>query len=217
MERIQSLITKLQEQYNQQADPSQMQMTLQLLQAELNYLKNTAGKKLGTSKVAVMMPSSLNVGVASRETEPTIETNNYAPAKKVERPAPALKYDPLVEIPTLSHQEGVMEINEAIADQRESLNDRLKQENVEVMHVLKDAPIQDLRKAIGINDRYVFISDLFRGDEPMYERSIKTINSFDVYSDAEHWMNRELKVKLGWDDNRDTVNHFYQLVRRRFI
>ena len=217
MERIQSLINKLQEQYNQQADPSQMQMTLQLIQAELNYLKNTGAKTLGTSKVAVMMPSSLNVNVTDRHMELSLENNNYAASKKQERPAQTFQYDPLVEIPTLSHQEGVMEINEAIADQRESLNDKLNQRNVEVMHVLKDAPIQDLRKAIGINDRYVFISDLFRGDEPMYERSIKTINSFDVYSDAEHWMNRELKVKLGWDDNRDTVNHFYQLVRRRFI
>jgi hypothetical protein len=191
-------------------------MTLQLIQAELNYHQN-GSKKLGTSKVAVMMPSSPNMNV--RREEPVNEiVNPYAPKPKItERQfAPQLQFDPLVEIPTLSHQEGVMEINQAVAEQRESLNEKLYEKKVELMELLKEAPIQDLRKAIGINDRYLFISDLFRGDEPMYERSIKTINSFDVYSDAEHWMNRELKVKLGWDDNRDTVNHFYQLVRRRF-
>ena len=84
------------------------------------------------------------------------------------------------------------------------------------MHSLKDAPIRDLRKEIGINDCLVFISELFRGDEPMYERSIKTINSFNIYPEAEYWMNRELKIKLGWDDTRETVKHFYQLVKRRF-
>ena len=84
------------------------------------------------------------------------------------------------------------------------------------MHSLKETPIRDLRKGIGINDRFVFISELFRGDEPMYERSIKTINSFNIYPEAEYWMNRELKIKLGWDDTRETVKHFYQLVKRRF-
>jgi hypothetical protein len=57
---------------------------------------------------------------------------------------------------------------------------------------------------------------LFRGDEPMYERSIKTINSFNIYPEAEYWMNRELKIKLGWDDTKEIVKHFYQLVKRRF-
>jgi hypothetical protein len=77
-------------------------------------------------------------------------------------------------------------------------------------------PVKDLRKAIGINDRFLFVSELFRGDETMYERSIKTINNFSIYPEAEYWMNRELKVKLGWDDNKETVKQFYLLVKRRF-
>jgi hypothetical protein len=62
----------------------------------------------------------------------------------------------------------------------------------------------------------VFISELFRGDEAMYERSIKTINGFRILPEAEYWMQRELKVKLGWDENREATRHFYQLVKRRF-
>jgi hypothetical protein len=73
-----------------------------------------------------------------------------------------------------------------------------------------------LRKAIGINDRYVFISELFRGDETMYERSIKTINGFNVYGEAELWIKRELKLKLAWLDENETVRLFDQLVKRRF-
>jgi hypothetical protein len=126
-----------------------------------------------------------------------------------------IHFDPMNEIPTFSQHKIGKEVNEAI-EQRESINDRLKENRIELMHSLKDAPIRDLRKGIGINDRFVFISELFRGDEPMYERSIKTINSFNIYPEAEYWMNRELKIKLGWDDTRETVKHFYQLVKRRF-
>lgn len=77
-------------------------------------------------------------------------------------------------------------------------------------------PIKDLRKAISISDRYLFVNSLFRGDESEYERSIKTINNFNVYQEARYWIDRELKVKLGWDDKNPAVKQFDSLVQRRF-
>jgi hypothetical protein len=126
------------------------------------------------------------------------------------------KIDPLREIPTLAHQQVVKELNEVMATKSSSLNEKLKEEVKEVAHVLNDAPVRDLRRAIGINDRFVFISELFRNDEVMYERSIKTINSFRILPEAQYWIERELKVKLGWDENKESTRHFYQLVKRRF-
>ena len=122
----------------------------------------------------------------------------------------------VVEVPTLAQYKPATEVHERIAEKLESLNDRLKQEKTELAHVLKETPIKDLRKGIGINDRFSFVRELFRGDEAAYERSIKTINNFGIYSEAEYWISRELKHKLGWDDRSETVQHFYQLVRRRF-
>jgi len=121
----------------------------------------------------------------------------------------------MVEIPTLALKQ--QEVNESIA-QQQSLNDKLKSTSAhkEVGHNLKDGPIKDLKKAIGINDQYLFINELFRGDQTMYERSIKTINSFNIYGEAELWIKRELKLKLGWNESSDVVRLFDQLVRRRF-
>jgi hypothetical protein len=76
--------------------------------------------------------------------------------------------------------------------------------------------IRDLKKAIGINDRFLYINELFRGDENMYERSIKTINGFSILPEAEYWIQRELKVKIGWNQDSETVKQFDQLVKRRF-
>ncbi|MBC7587961.1 MAG: hypothetical protein H7178_06325, partial [Chitinophagaceae bacterium] len=95
-------------------------------------------------------------------------------------------------------------------------NDKLKEQRIEVAAVLQGSPIKDLKKAIGINDRYVFINELFRGDENMYERSIKTINAFSIYPEAEYWIQREMKTKLGWTEDTEAVRLFDQLVKRRF-
>jgi hypothetical protein len=128
-----------------------------------------------------------------------------------------LNFDVMEETPTLIQQQHRQkELHEMIGEKKDSLNDKLKQEKIELAHVLKDSPIKDLKKGIGVNDKFLFISELFRGDEGMYERSIKTINAFNILPEAEYWINRELKVKLGWNDNKETVQHFYQLVRRRF-
>ncbi|MES1161086.1 MAG: hypothetical protein ABUM51_10040, partial [Bacteroidota bacterium] len=90
-------------------------------------------------------------------------------------------YDPLAEIPTLAQQQKPpRELNDVIGANglSPSLNDKLKVNVLDLSAALNDTPVRDLKKAIGVNDRYVFISQLFRGDEVMYERSIKTINGF---------------------------------------
>ena len=218
MERIQTLINRLQEQVKQNADIAQMQLTLQLLQSELNQLQKTSVRTLGTSKVSVVLPTPVAIAPASvtkKEVEEEQEVISIPKIKSKPKSQLDLHFDPMNDIPTFSQYKIGKEVNEAV-EQQESLNDRLKENRIELMHSLKDAPIRDLRKGIGINDRFVFISELFRGDEPMYERSIKTINSFNIYPEAEYWMNRELKIKLGWDDTKEIVKHFYQLVKRRF-
>ena len=121
----------------------------------------------------------------------------------------------MTEIPTLAHQQN-KELNEVIGVNESSLNDKLKESVVEIGHKLTDSPIKDLKKAIGVNDRFVFINELFRGDEAMYERSLKTINSFRMYPEAQYWIERELKVKLAWQEEKPATRHFYQLVKRRF-
>lgn len=254
MERIQVLIDKLQQQNQRNESVAQMLVTVQLLQNELATLQKN-NKVLGTSKVAVVLPSFVLQPVPVVEQEPAKERQEerllpqpqpvmananppqiekpvqkieeYIPVQPVaaevkEEPVRSMHstiYDTHFEVhdaPTLIQQQIHKEVHELISDKKESLNDRLRESKKELAHVLKEVPIKDLRKAIGVNDKFTYINELFRGDEAMYERSIKTINSFRILPEAEYWMNRELKVKLGWNDSKEIVQHFYQLVRRRF-
>lgn len=229
MERLEALISKLIEQQQQHADPAVMLGTVQLLQFELTKLQTNTSQSLGTAKVAVMLPQANIVAT-------TFEHDKYAPRPVEKTVVQEVKetilvdngslsvvqkngqldmvFDPMTEIPTLSHQPK-KEVNDA-AGQEESLNEKLKHGKTELIETLKETPVKDLRKAIGINDRFLFINELFRGDETMYERSIKTINSFNIYPEAEYWINRELKLKLGWTNDHASVIHFDQLVKRRF-
>jgi len=224
------LIAKLKEQADQQADATEMLATLQLLQNELQNLQPVVAgapapaRRLGTSKVAVVMPASMQVQFdkyGPKPSDPPVvhETEKVLVEKGSvsivqENGQLDMVFDPMHEIPTLSNQIRSNYNNKN--GEPESLNDKLREAKTELIEVLKETPVKDLRKAIGINDRFLFINDLFRGDESMYERSIKTINSFNIFAEAEYWINREMKVKLGWNNDHPTVLHFDQLVKRRF-
>lgn len=235
MERLKQLIGKLNEQFEQNADNKQLLVTTQLIEAELMRLSAASRVAQGSSKVAVVMPAARTVyntvavevpvleekateemalPVEKQEEKPVKNGNgNHAPVVAAQN---GYQYNPLTEIPTLAHQSSAKELNEMMATAQDSLNDKLKEERIEIGHRLNDSPVRDLKKAIGINDRFVFINELFRGDEVMYERSIKTINGFRIYPEAQYWIERELKIKLAWDDSKETTRHFYQLVKRRF-
>lgn len=236
MERVGTLINKLKEQFEQDADAAKLLINTRLLLAELQTVLQQQPATI-RSKVSVTMPSSyVNGNGMIREAEPQKEdivveepiiqpqpTVTLPETEKTEEAVIPWMMNMPVEIPTMIHQpvqvqKEVFELNEILVAQHEQpeLNERLKEEKIEVATVLQSAPVRDLKKAVGINDRYLFVNELFRGDESMYERSMKTINGFTIYPEAQYWIERELKVKLGWGDQCETAKLFDQLVRRRF-
>ncbi len=234
MERLTQLIGKLNEQFAEKVDPSQLLVTIKLIEAELVRQTAQQFEEVTTNHsrtgVAVVMPPgqvfmapepvSVKEEAEERSSYPVAESEPAVEYPDPE-PTPAITdFDPLTEIPTLAHQQVVKELNESIsqsASTTSSLNDRLKTDQLELAIKLNDAPVRDLKKAIGINERYIYINDLFRGDEAMFERSIKTINAFKILPEASYWIERELKVKLGWDETKPITQQFYQLVKRRFV
>jgi hypothetical protein len=215
MEKIPALLQKLDAQFRQ-SDWAGMQVTLQILQSELHAYQQpvqTTGRI--SAKVAVVLPTpppEHAIYVQSPLDEPAAESS---PAN------PKISHWPevsLQEVPTLSHQKPFQrEVNESLAAPDNSLNEQLRAPKNEVADSLGGSPIKDLKRGIGINDRFLFIQELFRGDEVMYERSIKTINNFQILAEAEYWIERELKLKLGWQEDQVATRHFCALVRRRFV
>lgn len=244
MERVTTLLKKLQKQLEENASAQAMLPTVQILQAELMNHIDKKSPNYSSAKVAVVLPLIFNLPTESgnsaelitpeekvleilqvdeKEIEEElnqIKRNAQAVNSMSSHPIPLFEYDPIEEVPTLSHQDPVPEnkktLNELNFDYPESLNDRLKEVKIELSQTLTSSPIKDLKKAIGINDRFLFINELFRGDEAMYERSIKTIQNFSIYAEAEFWIRRELKVKIGWLDSDPVVKQFDLLVKRRF-
>ncbi len=245
MERVYTLVKKLQQQLDDKVSKTELLSTASMLVAELS--ASESKRQVGEDKVSIIMPlnsgmliSADNDGsnrqeekvveilqVDEREIEEELEQiKKNAEAKNAMsmHARPEFVYDPIEDMPTLAHQDRLPNKKKPVKaddpqeafEYPQSLNDRLNEKKIELSDKLTEAPIKDLRKAIGVNDRFVFLNELFRGDEAMYERSIKTIQNFSILAEAEYWIRRELKVKIGWHDSHPVVKQFDQLVRRRF-
>lgn len=163
--------------------------------------------------------------VVTQQPIPTLAaTTPPPPPAKEKPPAPATLFDQTdtPEPPKNGHHTAAdtngirKDLNELVGSNGTSLNDRLRQQQVELAQKLGDMPVNDLRNAIGINDKYQFIQELFRGDADLYERSVKTINDFRSMQEADYWIQREIKIIQGWQDDHHLVKHFYSLLRKRF-
>lgn len=206
MERVGTLINNLKDLFDQQAEIGQLSEIAQLLLDEiqsiksLQYIAESKSEQASADEISLQIPARQEVLNA----ESASIWNNHSNDENFSQ---------------FLHQkfavDTLLPVNDTLVS-NQSLNDALKEETVEVAEKLVDYPIEDLRKAISINDRYLFISMLFMGDENNFERSIRTINSFNMLAEAQYWIQRELKVKMGWQDENGTVKHFYSLVRRRF-
>ena len=77
-------------------------------------------------------------------------------------------------------------------------------------------PIKDLRSAINLNDKMLYVKDLFNGYSLSYSEAIEILNRMSGFEEADKFLRTNYAVKNGWDEKQATVEKFYALLRRRF-
>lgn len=81
---------------------------------------------------------------------------------------------------------------------------------------LHKKPLVDLKKSIGINERFSFINELFSGNQHQFSESIDKINGFTNYEEAYHELHIELASKMNWNKKSPTFLELNDLIKRRF-
>jgi hypothetical protein len=96
-----------------------------------------------------------------------------------------------------------------------SLNDLLAKTNGKSDEPIK-APIADLKQAISLNEKLLFIKDLFNGYNLAYSEVIDIINKMSSFEAADSYLQNNYAAKNNWANKQATVDQFYELLNRRF-
>jgi hypothetical protein len=121
-----------------------------------------------------------------------------------------------VPVADLFAETGNHPLAEKFKDEKKSLHDSLviqKKEKTIADTILN--PIADLRTGIGVNDRFLFINELFKGNMQEYSAAIEEIND---QASGDHAIQRiiSLKEQYQWKDDSEALTRLLGFVARRF-
>jgi hypothetical protein len=105
-------------------------------------------------------------------------------------------------------------IADQFSNRPESFNEKLGslKHDDDVLKILKKKPLSSLNEAIGVNDKFIFIREIFNGDEQSYNEVILKLESVGSLSDAES----VLMKYTGEDHDDETFSQFLDLIKRKF-
>jgi hypothetical protein len=88
----------------------------------------------------------------------------------------------------------------------------------EISDRIANAPIADLSRAFGVNDRLLMQNELFLNNKNAFDEALKDLNNASSFDTAKAFL-ADLAVRNNWNLNGERQKHakaFIKLVRRRF-
>ena len=213
MDSVKSLVEKLSEQLRQNEDKTRLIITAQQILTELGGAVVSKPLPQNIYQETTMDSPAEEVVMQAQVTPELAPVTNTV--QDLETPVEVISENlvpNIVEAPVFEISQASLEVVKT----EPTLNASEKIEIKEVKDHLVLEPIKDLRSAIGINDKFQFIQELFAGDEKSFEVGIKTINAFKIFPEAQFYIKRELREKNNWDEESIVVKQFDQLIKRRF-
>jgi copper chaperone CopZ len=106
-------------------------------------------------------------------------------------------------------------IADQFSNRSESFNEKLGSHKHEddVLEILKSKPLSSLDEAIGINDKFLFIREIFDGNTESYNQAIQKLESVGSLSDAM----AVIMSYSGENTGNEAVKQLLDLIKRKFL
>lgn len=133
-----------------------------------------------------------------------------APAEAPVKIAEEAPVEPEVELDLFG--EPVLRVNEKLgAGRSRSVGEKMEQKEA-WRTAMPGAAVKDVRSAISLNDRVLFIRELFGGDAGLFQKAVDDINAMGSLDEMVAYVNER---HPGWDLDSDTVYRLMMAVRRK--
>jgi hypothetical protein len=157
-------------------------------------------------KPVTQMINNLQVDI-----EQFVKAVNTSP---VNPPAAQIPAEP---IKTVSDQAKAASLHEKFIREQVTLNDRLKQEpKPTLLDKHQKTKIKDIKSAISLNQRFLFINALFKGDNTVFNQALQEVDQCPDYQTASSLLKEKYAEKYHWDMQSEEVNSFIEVVERKF-
>lgn len=158
-----------------------------------------------------------------KENEPRREINHEQPAESRISPPPEVKESPKPSGTKTSRSPIQSEkpqhtLADTFHNEKKSLSETIVSPVADssLGTRMQAQPIADLKAAIGLNERFNFITDLFANDLLGFDEAVKQLNNAANREEALAFL-ASLGEKYHWDDSMSALSRFTEFVHRRFM
>lgn len=147
---------------------------------------------------------------AEAPAEAPVEIAEEIPAEAPAEIAEEAPAEPEVELDLFG--EPVLRVNEKLgAGRSRSVGEKMEQKEA-WRTAMPGTAVKDVRSAISLNDRVLFIRELFGGDAGLFQKAVDDINAMGSLDEMIAYVNER---HPGWDLDSDTVYRLMMAVRRK--
>lgn len=108
-----------------------------------------------------------------------------------------------------------LSLNEILSQQRRQAQEAIVDNNTSPTTATAEK-VADIKSAISLNNKLMFIKDLFNGYSLGYSEAIEILNKLNNYAEADAFLQTNYAVKNNWAQKPATVEKLYQVLRKRF-
>jgi len=114
------------------------------------------------------------------------------------------------------NQTSIIDQIEELAE--ENVHEKMADENEDTLaEKFKGGPIEDLKSAIGLNNKFWFIKELFNEDKKAFATALNALEAADDHASAQKWFDEEVRPNLLADHDETALRKFLELLERRYL
>jgi hypothetical protein len=113
---------------------------------------------------------------------------------------------------------GTPTIADKLKSDTPSLNDKITsgRNDLSLADRMQLKPIGDLKTAVGLNDKFQFINELFEGSTDRYTEALNLLNSCAGSNEAEMLLT-DLKIRYNWSEQNPVWKKLKEFIFRRYM
>ncbi|MBC7920305.1 MAG: hypothetical protein H7Z75_04370 [Ferruginibacter sp.] len=110
-----------------------------------------------------------------------------------------------------------LSLNERFSKEQQTLNDSLRQatKGTTLDRQLKTR-IENIKSAIPLNQKFVFINELFKGDAAAYHQALNELEQCSTYQSANQLLRESYAKAYGWNMDGEEAEAFFEIIERKF-
>ena len=101
-------------------------------------------------------------------------------------------------------------------EEEDILNNRFEPAGKSLANVHEEKGVDNILEAISINHRYMFLQELFDGEEDRFRKAMEKVDNCNSFDEAVEFLVQNYSKDYFWDMNSDEVKELLKVVFRRF-